>query len=295
MRALINGPLRVGAVFPQLEIGNDPADIARYFQTVEMLGFDHVAAFDHVLGADRQRPGGWSGLYDTDDPFHEVMVLLAFAAGITSRLELVTGVLVLPQRQTALVAKQAAEIDALSGHRLRLGVGIGWNIVEFISLGASFPDRAWRMEEQISLLRALWTERSVQLRGRWHEVDRAGLLPRPSAPIPVWIGGTADPAVRRAARIADGWFAILRAGQEGEEQLRSFFNYVVAAGRDPRTVGVEAWLRCTDESGWRSSLERLVRSGVTHVGLNTMGVLLTDLDSHLEALAQFLQLARSLP
>jgi len=192
--------MRLHAVFPQTEIGSDPAVIARFIRDVEAMGFDGLVAYDHVLGADPARPG-WSGPYTIESQFHEVMVLFSFAAAITTRLELSTGVLILPQRQTALVAKQAAALDVLSGGRLRLGVGVGWNWVEFEALGMSFKDRGKRIEEQIALLRRLWTERSVTLDGGWHHVDRAGINPLPvRRPIPLWMGADTEVALRRVAR-----------------------------------------------------------------------------------------------
>src|SRR6266542_7101639 len=189
--------MRLHAIFPQTEIGSDPAVIARFIRDVEAMGFDGLVAYDHVLGADPARPN-WSGPYTIDSTFHEVMVLFSFAAAITTTLELSTGVLILPQRQTALVAKQAAALDVLSGGRLRLGVGVGWNWVEFDALGMRFADRAKRIEEQIPLLRRLWTEPSVSYEGRWHRVDRAGLNPLPvRRPIPLWMGADREPAIQR--------------------------------------------------------------------------------------------------
>ncbi|HEY9325316.1 MAG TPA: LLM class F420-dependent oxidoreductase, partial [Candidatus Limnocylindria bacterium] len=182
--------MRVGAVFPQLEIGTDPDAIAKYARTVEDLGYDHLVIFDHVLGADANRPGGWTGAYDHRSMFHEPFVLYGYLAAVTSRLRLATAVLVLGQRQTALVAKQAAEVDVLSRGRLTLGVGIGWNAVEYEALGESFTNRGRRIEEQIAVLRALWTQEVVDFKGRWHRIDRAGIDPLPvQRPIPIWMGG----------------------------------------------------------------------------------------------------------
>src|SRR5580704_7075363 len=197
--------MRVGAVFPQTEIGGDPADVRRWATTVEDLGYDHILAYDHVLGAGTDTRPGWQG-YTSETLFHEVFVLYGYLAAVTSRVELVTGVLILPQRQTALVAKQAAEVDVLSGGRLRLGIGIGWNSVEYEVLGPSFQDRGVRSEEQIALLRELWSTPVVTRASRWHRVDSAGINPRPAAGmIPVWLGGSADQTLRRVARIGDGW------------------------------------------------------------------------------------------
>src|SRR5712692_2685647 len=228
--------MQVGAVFPQLEIGTDPEAIAQYARTVEELGYDHVVIFDHVLGADSTRPEGWTGTYDHRSPFHEPLVVYGYLAAITKRLKLATAVLVLPQRQTALVAKQAAEVYVLSRGRVILGVGIGWNQVEYQALGMRFTDRGKRIEEQIAVLRALWTQEVVDFTGRWHRIDRAGINPLPlQRPIPVWMGGNAEPAMQRIARIADGYFAQLQPNEAGRAQLERFRGYLRDAGRDPAT------------------------------------------------------------
>ena len=199
--------MQIGVVFPQTEIGDDPAAIRDYAQAVEGLGYRHILAYDHVLGASTANRPGWRGAYTSDTPFHEPFVLFAYLAGQTRRVEFVTGVIVLPQRQTALVAKQAAELDLLSGGRLRLGVGVGWNEVEYQALGQDFHNRGARIEEQVALLRALWTEPVVTFRGRWHTVEEAGIKPLPAQrPIPVWFGATADAGIARAGRSGDGWF-----------------------------------------------------------------------------------------
>ena len=199
--------MRIGVTFPQTEIGNDPIAIRDYAQTVEGLGYHHLLVYDHVLGADITNRPGWTGAYRLEDPFHEVFVLLGYLAGLTASLELVVGVLILPQRQTALVAKQAAEVDVLSGGRLRLGVGVGWNPVEYEGLGKNFHDRGVRSEEQIALLRALWTAPSISFEGRWERVVAAGINPLPvQRPIPTWIGGYAEATLRRIGRLGDGWF-----------------------------------------------------------------------------------------
>src|SRR5664279_1385930 len=198
--------MQIGVVFPQTEIGNDPAAIRDYAQTAEGLGFSHVLAYDHVLGANPQRPGGWSGPYTYLTPFHEVFVLFGYLAAVTQKLGLAAGVIILPQRQTALVAKQAASLDVLSGGRLRLGVGLGWNEVEYTSLNENFHNRGQRIEEQVQLMRRLWTEPLVDFKGKWHTIPDAGLNPRPvQRPIPIGFGGTAEVALRRLARLGDGW------------------------------------------------------------------------------------------
>src|SRR5271170_6157353 len=189
--------MRLGAVFPQTEIGSDPADVRRWATTVEDLGYDHILAYDHVLGAGTDTRPGWQG-YTSDTLFHEVFVLYGYLAAVTSRVELVTGVLILPQRQTALVAKQAAEVDVLSGGRLRLGIGVGWNPVEYEALGLPFANRGSRQAAQIDLLRRLWTEELVDFKGEYDAIPHAGLNPLPvQRPIPIWIGGGAEAVVKR--------------------------------------------------------------------------------------------------
>jgi len=293
--------MRTGAVFPQLEIGTDPDVIATYARTVEGLGYDRLAIFDHVLGADAGRPGGWTGVYDHRSLFHEPLVLYGYLAAVTTRVELATAVIVLPQRQTALVAKQAAEVDLLSGGRLILGVGIGWNEVEYEALGQRFTDRGKRIEEQIAVMRALWTREVVDFKGRWHRIDRAGLNPLPAQrPIPLWMGGGWDrqkraivePALRRIARIADGWFTHLPANDDGRAGMEAFHRLVREEGRDPATLPVEARLLAarSDVEDWKRGIETFRSMGMTSVELNTMGAGYRSLDEHLEALRRFRQL-----
>ena len=199
--------MKLGVVFPQTEIGNDPLVVRDYAQAAEALGYDHLLVFDHVVGGhpdhfQNQRPPP----YTHESAFHEPFVLFGYLAGLTTRLELVVGVLVLPQRQTALVAKQAAEVQSLSQGRLRLGVGIGWNFVEYEALGERFTNRGARIEEQVTLLRQLWAHDVIDFNGKYHTVHQAGINPRPARPIPLWMGGTADVVLQRTARLADGWF-----------------------------------------------------------------------------------------
>ena len=198
--------MQIGVVYPQNELRGDPTAVRRIGRAVEDLGFDHLLAYDHVLGAvhaDRTPP--LTGPYTEHDPFHDPFVMFAYLAGITERIRFATGVLVLPQRQTALVARQAADVDLLSGGRLRLGVGVGWNYVEYEALGQDFRTRGARQEEQIELLRRLFTEPVVDFSGRFDRVDRAALVPKPARPIPIWLGGSGEVAFDRAARLADGF------------------------------------------------------------------------------------------
>jgi probable F420-dependent oxidoreductase len=282
--------MRLHAIFPQTEIGSDRAIVARFIRDVEAMGFDGLVAYDHVLGADPARPE-WSGPYTIDSTFHEVMVLFSFAAAITTTLELSTGVLILPQRQTALVAKQAAALDVLSGGRLRLGVGIGWNWVEYDALGMNFHDRGKRVEEQIALLRRLWTEPSVTFDGKWHHVDRAGLNPLPiRRPIPLWMGADTEVALRRVARLGDGLFAHFPATEEGAAQAARFWDWVRAAGRDPKDVGLECRMgaRMSDDELSRAA-ESFRAMGATDFEFNTMRAGFSSPDEHLAAYRRFME------
>lgn len=293
--------MRAGAVFPQLEIGTDPDVIAKYARTVEELGYERLLIFDHVLGADSNRPGGWTGAYDHRSMFHEPLVLFGYLAAMTTRVKLATSILVLPQRQTALVAKQAAEVDVLSGGRLVLGVGIGWNTVEYEALGMSFTNRGQRIEEQIALLRMLWTQEVVDFKGRWHRVDRAGINPLPvQRPIPIWMGGGWDrqkraitePALRRIAKIADGWFTHVPPNEDGRAGMDAFRRLVREEGRDPASVPVEGRLLAA-KSGpeeWKRGINDFEQMGVTSVELNTMGAGYRSIDEHLDALRRFREL-----
>jgi probable F420-dependent oxidoreductase len=282
--------MRIGVVFPQTEIGADPAAIRDYVHAAEDLGFAHVLTFDHVLGAEARRYPGWNGPYSHLDMFHEPFVLYGYLAALTRQLELVTGVIILGQRQTALVAKQAAEVDVLAGGRLRLGVGIGWNHVEYEALGTNFHDRGRRSEEQIAVLRALWTQEVVNFKGRWHQITAAGLNPLPvQRPIPIWLGGRAEAVVRRVGRLADGWFPQFPPDRAGEETLNRMRGYAREAGRDPATIGIEARINFADGNPdrWAQESEAWQKLGATHLSVNTMRAGLRSPDDHIKAIRQF--------
>jgi probable F420-dependent oxidoreductase len=284
--------MQIGAVFPQLEIGNDPAIIARWATEVERLGYRHIVAYDHVVGANADTRPGWRG-YTHADQFHEVFVLFGYLAAITDNVELVTGVLILPQRQTALVAKQAAEVAVLNGGRLRLGIGVGWNPVEYDVLGERFSDRGARSEEQIRLLRALWAEPSITFEGRWHRVENAGINPLPpGGRIPIWIGGTAEPVLRRAGRIADGWMPQGPPDSTAVAQLGRIRDYAEQAGRSRDAVGIEARLSVANvpPDEWASFIGHWRDLGATHLSVNTMGHGLPDPDAHIGVLEQIMAL-----
>src|SRR5258708_4182882 len=235
--------MKLGGVFPQTESSADTGALREYVQAVEAMGYDHVEIYDHVLGASPDRPGGWNWPYSHEHLFHEVLVTLGYLAGITTRLELVTSILILPQRQTALVAKQAAEVDLLSGGRLRLGVGLGWNRVEMEGLGEDYATRGRRMEEQVALLRRLWAEPLVDFTGDFNVISDAGINPLPGRQIPIWIGGTVEAAKRRAARLADGWMMNLPTESDPFAALDPVRGYVPQPGPPPQAFGVHVPLQ----------------------------------------------------
>jgi probable F420-dependent oxidoreductase len=277
--------VNIGVVFPQTEIGADRGAIRAYAQRVEELGFTHLLAYDHVLGADPAIHAPWTGPYDVDTTFHEPFVLFGYLAGFTS-LELVTGIIILPQRQTALVAKQAAEVDLLTGGRFRLGVGLGWNAVEYEALGKSFADRGRRMTEQVELMRQLWTERTVTFDGAYETVTGAGLAPPPvQRPIPVWIGGQSHPAYVRAGLVADGWFPQIPPGPRLEVARQVIATAAEEAGRDPSTIAMEGRVSWGGADKLVDHVGRWRAAGASHVCINTMGAGLGSVDGHLGALA----------
>jgi probable F420-dependent oxidoreductase len=282
--------VRIGVVFPQTELGGDVGAVRAYGQGVEELGFRHVLAYDHVVGADPSVHTGWDGPYDVDTTFHEPFVMFGYLAGATTAMEFVTGVIILPQRQTALVAKQAAEVDLLTEGRFRLGVGIGWNAVEYEALNEDFSRRGARSEEQIALLRRLWTQRSVTFSGTFDNVRGAGIAPLPvQRPIPVWIGTAAAKGYERVGRIADGWFPMMGPGPKLDAALGVVRGAAIAAGRDPDAIGMEgqvtAGLGVDRAEGVAAQLAAWADAGATHVSVNTMGQGLRTVDEHLAALA----------
>lgn len=279
--------MKIGAVLPQTELPPDAAAARRYIEHLERHDFAHMMIYDHVLGADTSTRPDWSGAYASTDPFHEVLTTLAWAAGFTKTLEFVTAVLILPQRQTALVAKQAATLDLLAEGRFRLGVGIGWNRVEYDGLNETFGNRGKRVEEQIDLMRKLWTEPAVTYDGRWHQIDNAGILPLPQQrPIPVWVGGSSEPAIRRAARIGDGFFPQGTPGETMTTMMDILKDELERTGRDCDSFGLEP--RITVSTGtpdsWQREAEAWRDMGATHLSLNTMKGGYTEIDQHLDAL-----------
>jgi probable F420-dependent oxidoreductase len=281
--------MKIGVIYPQTEYGNDPVAIRDYAQSAEALGYSHILAYDHVLGANPERPGGWTGPYTYKTPFQEVLVLFGFMAGCTATIEFATGILILPQRETALVAKQAATLDVLSGGRFRLGVGVGWNEVEYIALNQNFKTRGKRMEEQVPLLRRLWTEALVTYQSEWHNIPDAGIEPRPTRLIPIWFGGHADAVLKRLATIGDGWFPNYRTAADAQPSLEAIDRYAAEAGRSRADIGIEARVAYGkgDADQWHPHIEAWRTAGATHMTLNTMGSGLDTPQAHLDAIAHF--------
>jgi probable F420-dependent oxidoreductase len=279
--------MRIGVVFPQTELGGGAAAVRAYGQRLEELGFTHLLAYDHVVGADPEVHTGWDGPYDVHTTFHEPLVMFGYLAALTTTLELVTKVVIMPQRQTVLVAKQAAEVDLLSQGRLRLGVGVGWNKVEYEALGENFTNRGKRLDEQIELMRRLWTEPTMTFDGAHHRVTGVGLAPLPvQRPIPVWIGAFTRPALERAGRLADGWFPPMSPGPELEEAREIVARSAIAAGRDPATIGMEGHVTWRgDRQQFADELGHWSAAGASHASVDTMGAGLRTVDEHLAALA----------
>jgi probable F420-dependent oxidoreductase len=284
------GNLQIGIVYPQTEFGNDPSAIRDYAQTAESLGYTHILAYDHVVGANPHRPGGWFGPYTSETPFQEPLVLFSFLAAITQKIKLTTGIIILPQRQTTLVAKQTATLDVLSSGRLRLGVGIGWNAVEYEALNENFKNRGQRLEEQIEILRLLWTNHTVTFQGKWHSIPDAGINPRPvQRPIPIWFGGHAEEAVQRAARLGDGWMPNFYTPEEAAGTLDLIKRTLDENGRDYSSFGLEARLKYEqgNPANWEPWINGWQKAGATHICLNTMGHGFTHPREHLQAITRF--------
>jgi len=283
--------MQLNAFFPSLDIGTDPVKIRDWAQAAEDLGYAYIEVPDHVFGATAR--DGWVPLYNEKDPFHETFVMLGFLAAATKAIRLSSGILIAPQRQTGLIAKQAAEVDILSGGRLRLGVGLGWNHVEYEALGMEWKTRGARLAEQVEVLRRLWTESLVNFNGRFHTLKDVSILPPPlQRPIPIWFGGSSDPAVTRAARIGDGWMPIMAADAQAEQKLAALRQQLKAFGRDASKFGLEAWLRMSDANpqGWAAAADGWRRLGADMVMLYPMYRIRT-LDDHIATLRRFKEVA----
>jgi probable F420-dependent oxidoreductase len=282
--------MRIGVVFPQTEFGSDSIAVQDYAQTAEGLGFTHILAYDHILGVNPNRPGGWTGPYNYGHPFLEPFVLFSYMAAVTQRIEFATGIIILPQRQTALVAKQAATLDVLSHGRLRLGIGLGWNSVEYSSLNQDFHTRGKRIEEQVELLRMLWTQPLIKFSGRWHTIPDAGINPLPvQQPIPVWFGGTANAALHRAARIGDGWMASSANFENAKVLIEMINGYLDTYHREKSDFGVEARISYGkgDPTVLVSTIQDWQSLGATHISINTMSCGFQKPSEHIAALKTF--------
>jgi probable F420-dependent oxidoreductase len=282
--------MRVGVVFPQTEIGSDPTVIKDYAQAAEQVGFRHILTYDHVIGGNPASRPGWKPPYSHLDSFHEPFVLFGYLAGITKEIELVTGIIILPQRQTVLVAKQAAALDVLSGGRLRVGIGIGWNPVEYEALGENFHNRGRRSEEQIEVMRKLWTQELVSFDGRWHKITDAGINPLPvQRPIPIWFGGSDERGWRRLAKLGNGWFPLLAPDEKCRAAIEKIRLYAREAGRNPDDIGIEGRIGFGQGSpdSWLRELQAWKDLGATHVSLNTMRAGLSSPSAHIAAIQRF--------
>lgn len=282
--------MNIGLVFPQTEYPSEPIAIRDYAQAAEGLGFTHIVAYDHVLGANPNREGGWKGIYSSKDSFQEPFLLFSYMAAFTQKIQFVPGVIILPQRQTALVAKQATTLDVLSNGRLRLGVGLGWNEIEYIALNQNFHNRNKRMEEQVTLLRQLWTQQHVTFKSKWHDIRDAGLTPLPvQRPIPIWFGANVDEAVKRAALLGDGWLMNQRTPEDAKPKLEKLDHYLVEANRSRKDFGVEGRIPYSDGNPdeWRLTVEGWKTLGVTHLSFNAMGKGLDTAEAHLKAVRGF--------
>jgi probable F420-dependent oxidoreductase len=286
--------MRIGVTYPQTELGSDVGALRAYASAVEELGYTHILAYDHVVGADPEVHKNWAGPYNASTTFHEPFVMFGFLAALT-RVELVTGIIILPQRQTALVAKQAAEVDILCEGRFRLGVGVGWNDVEYTALGQSFESRGRRMSEQIPLLRSLWTEPTVNFEGEFDHIDGAGIMPMPlQRPIPIWIGGASPAAYRRVGQLADGWFPMVPPGKHLENALATINAAAIEAGRDPSSIGMEGQVvwQPNDQDKFMSHVQAWRLAGASHIAINTMNAGCRNVDEHLAAISLAADLVR---
>lgn len=286
--------MRIGVTFPHAETGTDPAAIRDFAQAVEQLGFTHILAYDHVLGADPDREGGWTGPYTKDTPFREPLVTFAYMAAITKTVEFTTGIIILPQRQTALFAKQTADLDLLSAGRLRVGIGTGWNTVEYEALGQDFHARGKRQEEQVRLLRHLWSDEVVDFQGKFDRVSRASINPRPTRRIPIWFGGSSPAVLKRMARLGDGWIVTGTPDDRLRAALHQLGDYIQAAGRDSSTFGLEGTVNISDgdPARWRRQTETWRSMGASHLSIRTMPGIRAPregitIDDHIDTLTRY--------
>lgn len=286
--------MEYGVVLPHNEIGRDPGAMKAFVQGAEALGAKQLLIYDHVLGADRSRPGGFKGPYDKDVAFHEPLTTFAYIAGVTETIELVTTILILPQRQTALVAKQVAEIAMLSNNRFRLGIGTGWNKIEYESLNVPFERRGARQAEQVELLRALWQEDSLDYAGKFHRVDMASINPRPDQHIPIWFGGAAPAALKRCARLGDGWIPLMGANDAAKAAVALLKSERTAAGKswDGFEILAQAQYAGGTPERWLSHSSKWQEIGATKIAVATHNAGDTDVDGHLKRIEEYFSVVR---
>ena len=282
--------MEIGAVFPHNEIGTDPQAIKDYAQGVEELGVTHLLIYDHVLGADRNRPGGFEGPYDKDVAFHEPFTTFAFIAAVTKNLDMITTVMILPQRQTVLVAKQAAELAILSNNRFKLGIGVGWNAVEYVGLNENFKNRGKRQAEQVELMRLLWESEVLEYKGDYHHIDKASLNPRPSENIPIWFGGGAPQLIERCADLGDGWIPLMGPNEAARNTLQEIRAKREAKGLDWNNFGVQAQAQYAggDPDRWNKHAEKWRDLGASHLAVATHNAEPTNVDGHLSRIKEYM-------
>ncbi len=283
--------MQIGAVFPHNEIGTDPGAIKAYAQGVEAMGITHLLIYDHVLGADPDREGGFRGPYDKDVAFHEPFTTFAFVAGVTDKIDLITTVMILPQRQTVLAAKQAAEVALLSNNRFKLGIGVGWNELEYVGLNETFNNRGRRQEEQVDVMRKLWSEDSLDYTGEYHRIDKASINPRPSKTIPIWFGGSAPALLDRVARLGDGWIPLMGANDKAKACIDTIKQTRKAAGLSFANFGIQAQAQYAGGSPerWRKHAEAWREMGCTHLAIATHNAGPTNVDGHLARIGEYQQ------
>ena len=282
--------MEIGAVFPHNEIGTDPQAVKDYAQGVEELGVTHLLIYDHVLGADRDRPGGFEGPYDKDIAFHEPFTTFAFIAAVTQKLDMITTVMILPQRQTVLVAKQAAELAILSNNRFKLGIGVGWNAVEYVGLNENFHDRGKRQAEQVELMRLLWESEVLEYKGNYHQIDKASINPRPSLPVPIWFGGGAPKLIQRCAELGDGWIPLMGPNDKAKAMLDEIREKRAAKGLSWEDFGVQAQAQYAGGNPelWAKHATKWRDLGASHLAIATHNAEQTDVQGHLKRIQEYL-------
>ena len=282
--------MEIGAVFPHNEIGTDPQAIKDYAQGAEELGATHLLIYDHVLGADRDRPGGFEGPYDKDVAFHEPFTTFAFIAAVTKKLDMITTVMILPQRQTVLVAKQAAELAILSNNRFKLGIGVGWNAVEYTGLNENFKNRGKRQEEQVELMRLLWESEVLEYKGDYHHIDKASINPRPSKSVPIWFGGGAPQLIERCADLGDGWIPLMGPNEAARKTLAAIKEKRKSKGLDWDNFGVQAQAQYAggDAERWNKHAEKWRNLGASHLAIATHNAEPTNVEGHLGRIKEYL-------